>query len=485
MNAAENFDANARAALRLLGPDPDNWVPDRAGIDHNVVIVGGGQTGAAFAFALRRAGIGKVSVIDSAADEASAGVWLNRARMNTLRTPKSLVGPELGVSALSFQAWYEARFGAAAYDAIDRIERTQWADYLAWFRHFLEIPIRYGVRLARIEPAGSFFRLRLVDASGEEHVETARKVILCNGVAGNGAPFIPAVLSEHLPASTYAHTSGAIDFSALRGKTVAVIGGAASAFDAAGTALEAGAQEVHLFVRRSALPAVPITRARAYPGAYDNYPHLPDALRWRQVLRFRRAGSTAPADAVKRVTAHPNFHLHLGASWDHASVEGGRIAARVGEDTFRFDFAIAGTGYYVDPAVRPELSALSREILLWRDRYIPDEGERDDYLGAHPYLGVAHEYLEKTPGAAPYLANLHVYNPAGFVSFGLPVGDVPSMKRDIPAVVSRISRDLFVADLALHEQRMTGDVAPDFSPELYSASVWNAEKANVLLISPT
>jgi len=113
MNAAEKFDANARAALRLLGPDPDNWVPDRPGIDHNVVIVGGGQTGAAFAFALRRAGVGKVTVIDSAADEASAGVWLNRARMNKLRTPKTLVGPELGVSALSFQVWFEARFGAA------------------------------------------------------------------------------------------------------------------------------------------------------------------------------------------------------------------------------------------------------------------------------------------------------------------------------------------------------------------------------------
>jgi FAD-dependent urate hydroxylase len=479
MNAAENLDSNALEALRLLGPDPENWVPDRPGIDHNVVIVGAGQTGAAFAFALRRAGIGKASIIDSAVDEASAGVWLNRARMNKLRTPKALVGPELGVSALGFQSWFEARFGAAAYDAIDRIERTRWAEYLAWYRHFLGIPIRYGTRLARIEPAGASLRLRLVDASGDERVETARKVILCNGVAGNGSPSIPPVLREHLPATVYAHTSSAIDFAALRGKTVAVIGGAASAFDAAATALEAGAQHVHLFVRRAVLPSVPITRARAYPGAYDNYGHLPDALRWRQALRFRRAGSTAPVDAVERVSSHRNFHLHLGATWQRASVEGNRIAARVGDTTFHFDFAIAGTGYYVDPAVRPELSALSREILLWRDRYVPEESEADDYLGAHPYLGSGHEYLEKRPGAAPHLANLHVYNPAGLVSFGLPVGDVPSMKRDIPAVVSRISRDLFLADLAHHEKRMSGDVAPDFSPDLYGPSVWQSEKAGV------
>ena len=30
-------------------------------------------------------------------------------------------------------------------------------------------------------------------------VETARKVILANGVAGNGGPYVPPVLSEGLP----------------------------------------------------------------------------------------------------------------------------------------------------------------------------------------------------------------------------------------------------------------------------------------------
>ena len=41
------------------------------------------------------------------------------------------------------------------------------------------------------------------------------------------------------------------------------------------------------------------------------------------------------------------------------------------------------------------------------------------------------------------LQHIHVQNPAGFVSFGLPIGDVPSMKRDIPVIVGRISADLF------------------------------------------
>src|ERR1700733_7844388 len=114
MSQNDDPDADASTALRLIGPDPGNWVPDRPGIDHNVVLVGGGQTGCALAFALRRAGIGKVSVIDAAEVEAQAGVWLTAARMKLLRTPKILPGPELGIPTLSFQAWYEARHGEAA-----------------------------------------------------------------------------------------------------------------------------------------------------------------------------------------------------------------------------------------------------------------------------------------------------------------------------------------------------------------------------------
>src|SRR6478736_8477475 len=153
MSQSRDPDADARTALRLIGPDPANWVPDRTDIDHNVAIIGGGQSGCALAWALRRAGIGKVTILEAAPDEQRTGIWLNAARMNLLRTPKSLPGPELGIPAFSFQAWHEARHGEASYAAIDRIPRLQWAEYLSWFRRFLEIPIRYRTRLLRIEPA--------------------------------------------------------------------------------------------------------------------------------------------------------------------------------------------------------------------------------------------------------------------------------------------------------------------------------------------
>jgi cation diffusion facilitator CzcD-associated flavoprotein CzcO len=480
MAEAADPDALAREALRLIGPDPQNWVPERPGpngeaIDHNVVVVGGGQSGCAFAFALRRAGIGKVSVVDMAECEARAGVWLNAARMNVLRTPKTLPGPELGIPALGFQAWYEARHGRDAYAAFERIPRPAWAEYLAWYRRFLDIPVRYRTRLVRIEPAPGHFRLHL-EGEGGGAVETARKAILANGVAGNGGRYIPPVLSDELPPHLVAHTADPIDFAGLRGKTVAVIGGAASAFDAAAVALETGAGGVHLFARRASLAAVPISRVRGYPGAYDNYGDLPDDVRWQQAIRFRQAGSTAPADAIERVLRFANFHLHLASPWDSVRVEGRAIVARAAGEEFRFDFAIAGTGYFVDPQARPELADFADRILLWRDRYTPPPELEDPYLGAHPYLGAGHEYLEKEPGAAPYLGGIHVHNPAGFVSFGWPEGDVPSMRRGVPAIVARISRDLFLADLDRHRTRLTADVAPDFADSLYAAAVWRGAR---------
>ena len=470
MSQAPDPDAQAREALRLLGPDPRNWVADRPGIDHNVAIIGGGQTGCAFAYALRRGGIGKVSVMDAAADAEQAGIWLRAARMNLLRTPKALPGPELGVAALGFQAWYEARHGQDAYAAIDRIPRTDWAAYLAWYRGFLSIPVRYRTNVLRIEPAQGSFRLHL-DADGETRVETARKVLLCTGFTGNGGPMIPDVLTGGLPRRLYAHTEDPIDFAALRGRTVAVVGAAASAFDAAGVALEHGAAAVHLFARRPEIASVPITRSRGYPGAYDNYHDIPDGIRWHQAIRFRRAGSTPTIDALERTVRFPKFHLHLSARWESAHEDGAGLVARACGKDWRFDFVIAGTGYFVDPLARPELTDFAGEILLWRDRYTPPTDEADEFLGGHPYLGAGHEYLEKRPGNAPFLRDIHVQNPAGFVSFGLPIGDVPSMKRDLPVVTARISRDLFLADMDLHETRMRGDVAADFSPSVYASAV--------------
>jgi FAD-dependent urate hydroxylase len=470
MGPSRDPDADARTALRLIGPDPANWVPDRPGIDYNVAIIGGGQTGCALAFALRRAGIGKVTILEAAPDEQRAGIWLNAARMNLLRTPKTLPGPELGIPAFSFQAWYESRHGRDAYAAIDRIKRTDWADYLSWYKRFLGISTRYRMRVERIEPAADHFRLHLATPAGAA-IENARKIILATGFAGSGHTFVPDALTTNLPRTRYAHTEDTINFTALRGKVVGVIGAAASAFDAAGVALEHGAAEVHLFARRATIAAVPITRSRGFPGAYDNYFELPDADRWHQAIRFFRAGSTPTTDAIERTVKFPNFHLHLSALWTNASERDGQVETTINGTTYRLDFIIAGTGYSADLTSRPELCDVADQILLWRDRYTPPPDEQNEMLGRSPYLGAGHELLPKHSDATPLLQHIHVQNPAGFVSFGLPIGDVPSMKRDIPVIVGRISTDLFLADLETLRERMIGNVTPDFTEAVFQPAI--------------
>jgi len=69
------------------------------------------------------------------------------------------------------------------------------------------------------------------------------------------------------------------------------------------------------------------------------------------------------------------------------------------------------------------------------------------------------------------LRDIHIHNPAGFFSFGWPEGEVPSMKRGVPTIVARISRDLFLADLDAHRHRLAADVAPDFAETLYEPAI--------------
>lgn len=73
---------------------------------------------------------------------------------------------------------------------------------------------------------------------------------------------------------------------------------------------------------------------------------------------------------------------------------------------------------------------------------------------------------------AAWLGLIHVHNPAGFVSRGVPLGDVPSMGRDIPNVVHHLGRDLLIADLDLHARRIGADVAADFDDGRYAKALW-------------
>ncbi|GAA1869835.1 FAD/NAD(P)-binding protein [Asanoa iriomotensis] len=432
-------DARAQEALRLLGPDPANWVTSSTGVDRDVAVVGGGQCGVTIAFALRRAGIPNVTVVD-AADPADVGGWRTTARMRVLRTPKDRSGPEIGIPALSFRAWYEAVHDVDAFSAIDSIARTDWADYLTWFTSQVGVGVRHRTRLTDIEPADGNLRLHLVH-DGTARLETVRKVILANGVEGTGGPFLPPAISA-LPRHLHAHTADRIDFDQLEGASVGILGSASSAFDAAATALEAGAAEVHLFCRRPELVIARPNGTSPHPGADEAYHLQSDEYRWATWMRAHRGGASVPAEAVRRATIHDGFRLHVNAGWRSVHSDGGRVRVEADDGTYRFDFVIAGTGYQYDPHTRPELRRIAGDIALWRDRYLPAAGA-SSRLNAYPYLGAGYELCERRPGTAPWIADVHSFSAAASPSFGRVVGDIPSLSAGVPRLVRAIVRDFY------------------------------------------
>jgi cation diffusion facilitator CzcD-associated flavoprotein CzcO len=477
VSARRNIDLVASESLRWLGTDPVNWVPPTQGVDHDVAIVGGGQSGVTIGYALRRAGVSNVALLDAADDAESTGSWAAKARMIKLRTGKAISGPELGNPALSFRAWYEGLHGSAAYDAIDRIATTDWTGYLAWFRRQVGVPVRHGTRVRRLEPFDDG-RIRLhLHRRGRDTVEVARKVILATGVEGTGGPDIPAVLAG-LPARLHAHTGHDIDFESLRGRSVAVLGAAASAFDAAATALEAGATEVHLFSRRSHLVIAAPGGNPPSPAVQETFHLLPDSERWRRRWVMAANGTSVPLDSVRRATVFPNFRVHLDAPWLAATVDGEGVRVEAADGTHNFDFVIAGTGYQQDPQTRPELADTAGRVARWRDVYQPPAELSSDRLGSYPYLGAGYQLTAKHAGDAAWAGNIHAFNIGASQSFGRPVGDIPSLRAGVPRLVDAIVGDLVLADL--HRPK-AAPAAPGSQPSRnsYAHAIWRpAEHAS-------
>jgi cation diffusion facilitator CzcD-associated flavoprotein CzcO len=298
---------------------------------------------------------------------------------------------------------------------------------------------------------------------------------------------VPAFIRA-LPANAWTHTTGDIPFAKMKGQVVGVVGAGSSAFDAAAVALESGAGEVHIFSRRSYIdyqgqpagvapppPAPPPDRG--YGNMLELSYELPEVVRWRNFLLGDRRVASVPLDSIQRAVAFKNFHIHLDSSLTDVSALGnGKVAGRVGSQRFRFDHLIAATGYRIDLAAQPELARIHEAIALWGDRFTPGPGEESEAGASHPYLGAGLEFLPRNGTDAPYLRNIHCFNLAGALSYGIPVGDVPSVV-DQPRLVGAIARDLYVegVDVAQHKRFIDAPLtAPSSAP--YESAVTTRAK---------
>jgi cation diffusion facilitator CzcD-associated flavoprotein CzcO len=150
------------------------------------------------------------------------------------------------------------------------------------------------------------------------------------------------------------------------------------------------------------------------------------------------------------VLAFPDFHMHVERPWTGARMEDGRIRIDTPKGPFHADFAICGTGIRQDVTLRRELSPFAGKIATWRDRYAPPPGEEDDWLGGFPYLAPDFSFVERTPGEAPWLADIHVFGIGATMSFGPSGSSINALTSSIPRLVSGLTRGLFQGDLARH-----------------------------------
>jgi cation diffusion facilitator CzcD-associated flavoprotein CzcO len=409
------------------------------------LVIGGGQCGVAVAFALKRDRVDNILVLDRA-DHGREGPWVTYARMHTLRSWKNQTGPDLKIPSLTYQAWHEAQFGAAHFDALRWIPKELWNDYLLWFRRVTGIPVRNGVTAGRIAPARTDDGLPCLSVETSDGPILARKVVMATGQEGAGRWWMPDFV-EALPKALRAHASEEIDFAALRGKVVAVLGAGASAFDNAATALEAGAAEVHLFCRRAEPMIIQPYRWLTFAGFLRHLHEMPDEWRWRFMSYILGLREGFPQDTYTRVLAFPNFTMHVGRPWTGARVEAGRAVLATARGDVVADYAICGTGALMDPGSVPELAGCADNIAQWGDRYSPPAEEANARLSRFPYLAPNYAFTEKRAGETPWIRDIHLFGIGTSLSFGPAGSSINAMTIAAPRLAAGITRGLFEADM--------------------------------------
>jgi cation diffusion facilitator CzcD-associated flavoprotein CzcO len=458
--ALEALARAARRDLALINFPAANWVPPRQDRDGkpllDVLVIGVGMCGQTAAFALMRDGIRNFRIVDKATP-GDEGPWSTYARMQILRSPKHITSPDLGVPSLTFRAWYEAQHGEAGWQSLHKIGRIDWRDYLVWIRETVGIPVENGVTASELEPTADGVRVTLTSPAGREQI-TARKIVLAGGREGSGAirtPHFPG-LEQAAEATTgrVFHSSDAIDFAALKGQRIAVLGASASAFDNAAEALEAGAAVVDLYCRRPHLPQVNKSKWASFPGMFKGFIGLDDATRFRIFGYILEEATPPPYESVLRCDAHVAFAIRFGEPWRDLIPSPSSVEVVTDRTRLTYDVAILCTGFDVDVTERPELAAVSGNILLWKDRVSAAESARHAESARFPYLGPGFELLPRDAARTPGISHLHVFNWGVTQSHAAVAGDIPGLATGAWRLSEAICRALLAADIATHERAL-------------------------------
>jgi len=451
----EALTALARRELAQLRHPVANWVLPREGM-LDVLVVGGGMCGQTATFALRREGVTNLRCLDRA-PRGAEGPWTTFARMDILRSPKHLTGPDLGIASLTYRAYHEAKFGVEHWEKLHKIDRLEWARYLQWVRDTVPIPVENDAHVRSIELASGAVRV-----STAKETVLARKVVLAMGREGSGAlrwPKLATFDPARREANVY-HSADDIEFAALKGKKVGILGAGASAFDNAASALEAGAAQVVMFARRPILPQVNKSKWTAFPGFLHGYAALDDARKWRFYTYIFSEQVPPPYESVLRCERHPGFSIRFGEGW--TDIAPGPSAV-TGKGRHEFDALIVCTGFDVNLTDRPEVAPIREAIDVWANHVSADEARKFPEEARFPYLGDAFQLS----GPHPDIGRVHVFNWGSTMSHGALAGDIPGLETGARRLAAGIVRDLFLEDADRHWERLRVHNEDELKPTRY------------------
>jgi len=453
----------ARHELAQLNFPPANWAPPSKGPGGkpllDALVVGGGMCGQTAAFALMREGLRNIRCVDRE-PRGREGPWATYARMEILRSPKHLTGPDLGIAALSYRAWHEAKYGVRHWKKLHKIARLDWARYLLWVRDTAGLPVENKVEIVSLR-----LKNKCIEVKTKNSLFHARKVILALGREGSGSLRWPAFETFN-PSKRKAgvfHSADNIDFRKLKGKRVGILGAGSSAFDNAGEALEAGAAEVTMFARRPQLPQVNKSKWTAFSGFQHGYASLDDASRWRFYTYIFSEQVPPPYESVLRCEKHKGFSIRFAEGWKDI-LPGPEVITSKGK--FKFDAVIVCTGFDVNLMDRPEIAPFRGSIDTWRSHVSKAEARKFPEEARFPYLGDAFQLQGRAKG----LGRVHVFNWGATMSHGALAGDIPGVEIGANRLAQGIARDLFLEDAGLHHRRLLAHNEDELKPTKYFVS---------------
>ena len=436
---------------------------------YDVVIVGAGQCGLTAAYALIKERVTNILVLDRM-PRGREGPWITYSRMWTLRSPKTRERPGAG----------DALPGAAQL-VRGRVRRGRLGDGSASGPARPGKPTSTGTerplpcRCATTPTSESSRTTRGSSASTSTggDVVLGRKVILATGIEGIGDWWVPPFVEKKLPGSAWTKCTDDVDSLDWRGRSIAVLGAGATAWDRAADLLELGAKSVTIYMRRQQILTANAFRYLEKAGYLRHYLSMSDADKWRWMQTIFTFGQPPTQDGVDRCAEFDNFCIHPGATWRDVEMTDAGVKVFATDGSVEvFDHVFIGCGFSMDPARRPELAPLADNILKWSDVHTQPEGYRDDWLITYPYLARDLRFIERVPGRTPVLNDIFCFNYGATVTNAHSGASLSGIKYGIEPLIHGVTYDLWRDDEPEHFRITKAWSSLDTDPSALAAHRW-------------